>query len=126
MPSGQAIEIEGLNKLLRAMEKLDDAAKDDLANAALKAGQPVLEEARATAPYLTGALSRSIRLVKTARGVKVRAGNKRVPYAMPIHFGWARHNIQPNKFLFRAVDRRADEVLAAYQEYIMTIWNRNV
>lgn len=126
MPSGRGIEIEGLSKLLRALEKLDEAAKEELTEAAIKAGQPVLEEARLTAPYRTGALAGSIRLAKSARGVKIRAGNARVPYAMPIHFGWQSHNIVANKFLFRAVDRRADEVLAAYQAYVIDIWNRNV
>jgi hypothetical protein len=122
----KSVQVEGLNQLLRALEQLDDLAKDDLKSLGLRAAEPVLTAARETVPVLTGALSSSIRSVRSARGVKIRAGSSRVPYAKVIHFGWARRNIKPNKFLFRAVDRSVDEVTTIYETGVIEIWNRNI
>ena len=122
----RTVQIEGLNKLLKGLEELDDLAKDDLKSLGLRAAEPVLVAARQTVPVRTGALSSSIRAVRSARGVKVRAGGARVPYAKAIHFGWPSHNIKPNKFLFRAVDRTVDEVTTIYETGVIEIWNRNV
>lgn len=122
----KSIRIEGLSKVLKALEELDAAAKDDLRSLSMQAAEPVVIEAKNTVPVLTGALQRSIRAVKSSRGVKVRAGSARVPYAKPIHFGWNTHNIMANKFLFRAVDRKIDEVATVYEQGIIAIWNRNV
>jgi hypothetical protein len=33
-----------------------------------------------------------------------------VPYANVIHFGWAKHNIRPQPFLYDALDSRADDI----------------
>lgn len=122
----ESVRIQGLSQLLRALEQLDDAAKDDLKMVGLQAAQPVVAAARQTVPVMTGALSSSIRAVKSTRGVKVRAGGVRVPYAKAIHFGWPSHNIKPNKFLFRAVDRSIDEVTSIYEQGVIDIWNRNI
>lgn len=134
---GEGISIEGLNNLLRALEKLDDAAKADLKSAGLAAAQPVVERAKQEVPVRTGALQGTIRAAMTARGVRIRAGNKRVPYANAIHFGQNRLNaatgyrfrkvsIKPNPFMFRAVDATQDEVLRIYEEHVIDIWNRNI
>lgn len=119
-------EIEGLNKLLRALEKLDDAAKEDFKAVGLKVGQFVAEQAREEVPVLSGALRGTIRPTATRRGAKVRAGSARVPYAGPIHFGWRARNIRKNEFLYRAVDKNVDRALDMYLEELYTIWNRNV
>ena len=121
-----SVQIEGLNKLLRALEKLDDEAKQSFKDAGLKVGKFVAEKARGEAPVRSGRLQRTIRPVATGRGAKVRVGSARVPYAGPIHFGWRKRNIEPNKFLYRAVDKSVDEALDMYLKEIYTIWNRNV
>jgi len=121
-----SVEIEGLNKLLRALEKLDDEAKQSFKDAGLKVGKFVAEKARAEAPVRSGRLRGSIRAVATGRGAKIRAGSKRVPYAGVIHFGWRKRNIVQNRFLYRAVDKSVDEALDMYLKEIYTIWNRNV
>ena len=126
MAVNPTFEVEGLNKLLRALEKLDDEAKDAFKEAGLRVGRLVAERGRQEAPVRSGALQRTIRPAATRRGAKVRAGGARVPYAGPIHFGWRRRNIQPNQFLYRAVDKSVDEALDMYLEDIYKIWNRNV
>jgi hypothetical protein len=119
-------EIEGLNKLLRALEKLDEAAKDNLKEIGFKVGELVAQQGREEVPVLSGALRGTIRPARSARGAKVRAGSARVPYAGPIHFGWRSRNIRPNQFLYRAVDKNVDRALDMYLEEVYKIWNRNV
>lgn len=120
------VEIEGLNKLLRALEKLDDEAKQSFKDVGGRVGKLVSEQAREEVPVRSGALRGTIRAVNTGRGAKVRAGSKRVPYAGPIHFGWRSRNIKPNNFLYRAVDKKVDVALDMYLEEVHKIWNRNV
>jgi hypothetical protein len=126
MAADVGFKVEGLNKLLRALEKLDDAAKDQFKEAGLKAGKFVANRAKGEAPVITGRLRDTVRPVATRRGAKIRAGGARVPYAGPIHFGWPKRNITPNQFLYRAVDKSVNEAVEMYLEEIYTIWNRNV
>lgn len=120
------VEIEGLNKLLRALEKLDEEAKQSFKNAGSQVGRLVAQQAREEVPVRSGRLQNSIRAVNTGRGAKVRAGSARVPYAGPIHFGWRQRNIVGNRFLYRAVDKKADIALDLYLAELYNIWNRNV
>jgi len=124
--SRPTVEIEGLNKLLRALEKLDDEAKQSFKDVGGRVGKLVAEQGREEAPVRSGALQRTIRAVNTGRGAKVRAGTAKVPYAGPIHFGWRSRNIKPNNFLYRAVDKKVDVALDMYLEEVHKIWNRNV
>ena len=39
-----------------------------------------------------------------------------MPYAGPMHFGWRARAIDPNPFLYDALDERRDEVVAAYEK----------
>jgi hypothetical protein len=126
MAANPGFEVEGLNKLLRALERLDEEAKDQFKDVSLKVGKFVAERAKGEAPVITGRLRDTVRPVATRRGAKVRAGGARVPYAGPIHFGWPKRNITPNQFLYRAVDKSVDEAVEMYLQEIYTIWNRNV
>jgi hypothetical protein len=118
--------VDGLNKLLRALEKLDEAAKQEFREAGKEAGKIVATEAKVQVPVLTGRLQRTIKASSTTRGAKVMAGRATVPYAPIIHFGWPAHNIAPNRFLYRAVDNKVKSVVDAYLATIYNIWNRNV
>ena len=51
----------------------------------------------------------------------VRAGFARVPYAGPIHFGWRKRNIQPQPFLYEALDKRRNEVFDRYNKEVRNI-----
>ena len=124
--AASTVEIEGLNKLLRALEKLDDEANQSFKDVGGRVGQLVAQQAREEVPVRSGRLRGSIRHVNTARGAKVRSGSKKIPYAGPIHFGWRKRNIEPNQFLYRAVDKKVDVALDMYLEEVHKIWNRNV
>lgn len=124
--SQPGLEIDGLNKLLRALEKLDEEAKNSFKNAGFEVGRLVAQQAAEEVPVKSGRLRASIRAVNTGRGAKIRAGSKKIPYAGPIHFGWPKHNIVSNQFLYRAVDKKADKALDIYLAELYQIWNRNV
>lgn len=123
---GVGFEIEGIDKMRRALIKLDDAARADFKQAGFDAANIVVDEAKRLVPKRTGALGQSIRANKVVSGAKVSAGRKSVPYAGAIHFGWAKRNIRPNPFLYDAADRRVNEVMDAYIAQVYEIWNRNV
>ncbi len=38
-----------------------------------------------------------------------------MPYAGPIIFGWHKHDIKPQPFIYHALDARRGEVLVAYE-----------
>jgi hypothetical protein len=120
------VKIEGLNKLLRALEKLDAEAKQSFKDVGGRVGKLVAEQARQEVPVRSGTLRGTVRSSNTGRGAKIRAGSKRVPYAGVIHFGWGKRNIEQNRFLYRAVDKKADAALEMYFEEVYKIWNRNV
>jgi len=109
-----AVEIVGLNRFVRQLKQLEPELLDELKGANKDLASAVEAAARGLVPNRSGALSSSLRSSGTARTGVVRAGKARVPYAGPIHFGWARRNIKPNPFLWNALDSRRDEVEARY------------
>jgi len=123
--TGIGFEVQGINKLRRALLKLDDQAREDFKQAGFDAATIVVKEAQTLVPKRSGKLQKSIRANKIASGAKVVAGKKIVPYAGVIHFGWARRNIRPNPFLYDAADNRVNEVMDTYLEQVFDIWNRN-
>jgi len=126
MAVNPTFQIEGINKLVRALEKMDEAASEEFKAVGLRVGQIVADKAKTFVPVRSGRLQKTIRPVKTARGAKVRAGGTRVPYAGVIHFGWRQRNIRDNPFLYKAVDAKIDEVVDIYLEEVYKVWNRNV
>lgn len=132
----QVVRVEGAREVRRQLRALQDsidqqAAKGDLKAMNLEAAQIVKREALNLVPVQTGLLKSTIREAGTQRTSRVRAGFKRVPYAGPIHFGWAsRPNaqfgwrggpIRPNTFLYDALDRRRSEVVNAYEAQLKRV-----
>lgn len=103
------IEVDGVKEVRRALRKVEDGATD-LKAAHAEAAKDVAETARGIVPRQSGTLAASIRSTGQAGQGVVRAGRAAVPYAGPIHFGWATRNIAPNPFLYEAADQRAEEV----------------
>jgi len=73
----------------------------------------------------TGKLIRSIKAASTITTAVVRAGGASVPYAAPIHWGWAydkkyfiNKNIEPNPFLAKALGYNRDVILATYKAQV--------
>lgn len=75
----------------------------------------ILNAARGLAPKRTGRLAASGQGTGSALKAAVAFGGAQVPYANPIHWGWAAHNIKPQPFLSRAVDRTEAVWLATYE-----------
>jgi hypothetical protein len=90
-----------------------------------EAAEIVEDRATAIAPRRTGRLAADIRSSGQAAGGVVRAGRARVRYAGVIHFGWAAHNIEPQPFLYDALDDRRDEVVAAYNDGVKRLLKKN-
>jgi len=109
-----AIQIEGLNQLVRQLKSLEPDLLVEYKALNRSLAETVLAEARATVPVRSGRLRDSLRIGVTQRAGIVRVGSSGVNYAKPIHFGWRRRNIEPQPFLYDALDRRRGEVLAAY------------
>ena len=123
---GGPVRVEGIDKLRRALVKLDQAAKEDFKAAGKAAAEIVERQAKTEVPVRSGNLKNTIRSSGQQRGGVVSAGFAKVPYAGPIHFGWGRRRIFPQPFLYEAADDRVDEVTEAYLAQVYEIWNRNL
>lgn len=106
----QSIRVEGLNKLVRDLKKLDADLAASMKRVNRELAGDVADTARATVPRRTGRLAGSLRAGATQRSGVVRAGGAGVPYAGVVHFGWAKRKIRPRPFLYDALDARRDDV----------------
>lgn len=120
---GPSIQVEGARELRAALKRAaDDMA--DLKAANHDAAQIVADEAKSIVPQLTGRLSGTIRANTAKATAIVKAGGAGIPYAGVIHFGWPGHNIEPQPFLYDALDHRRDDVIAAYEKAIQPVIDR--
>ncbi|MBD0712555.1 HK97 gp10 family phage protein [Streptomyces sp. NBC_01732] len=132
--SAYTVQVEGLNELKRSLRQLRDTELNKKVRAVNKtAAELVKPEARKTAPdhtrtakdakrYKPGKLEKSITVVASANSAAIKAGSSsRVPYAGAIHFGFPRRNIRPNRFLFRAMARKSDDVSETYEREITAV-----
>lgn len=118
-----AVRIEGLKetqkKVRKILDDMDrDAAKGELKSMNTAAAEIVAGRALQLVPVRSGRLRDTVRPSGTQKSARVRAGFARVPYAGPIHFGWAARNITPQPFLYDALDARRREVLDHYDSQI--------
>jgi hypothetical protein len=132
----QAIQIEGLNELFRALKAVGTPV-EAIREANKEAGQLVVRTARNTANFTksgksNGDLRNSIRVGPATTNVKVRAGSKRLPYANPIHWGWFydskrnfRRNILPNPFMSKALGYTRDEILDSYTKNLQKLIDKH-
>jgi len=111
------VEVEGARELRRAMRRME-ADMGDLTDVNRAAAAIVSEAAGDLVPVLTGALHDSIRTTAARTRSAVVAGRGSVPYAGPIHFGWPARGIEPQPFLYEALDDRRDQVAAAYADRV--------
>ena len=109
----QSIKIQGAKELRRELRKMGDDMQD-LKELNLDVATIVSERAKDIVPRRTGNLADTIRPSGTKTAGRVRAGFKRVPYAGVIHFGFPARRIQPQPFLYDALDQRRGEVFDAY------------
>ena len=119
----QPIRIEGLKearkKIRGLLDEMDEqAARGELKNMNQEAAEIVRRRAVALVPVRSGHLRETLRAAGTQKSARVRAGFKRVPYAGPIHFGWAIRAIRPQPFLYDALDQRRHEVVQHYDRQL--------
>lgn len=117
----EAVRVEGTREFISALEASERKIAKKATRTAEKAGASIVaSEAKTEVPVRTGKLKRSIRAGSSAtRGGIVRAGNRTsVEYAKPIHFGWRSRGIRPQPFIYKAMDKRRDEVLQKFQDEI--------
>lgn len=111
------IEVEGGLQLRRAFKRLGDGA-DNLKALHGDLGRMVEETAEGLVPRVSGVLGESIRSSSRRTGATVLAGRRAVPYAGPIHFGWRARNIEPQPFLYDALDERRNDIARKYADGI--------
>ena len=112
-----AIEVEGGAQLRRAFARFDERLSD-LREMYRGIGELVAGEARDLVPRLSGRLADTIRPSQRKTGASVYVGGARAVYAPPIHFGWRKRNIEPQPFLYDAIDDRRGEILARYNDTV--------
>ena len=108
----QSIKATGVKELRRELRRMGDDL-EDLKTLNLDVATMVAERAKDIVPRRTGNLADTIRPAGTKTAGRVRAGFKRVPYAGGIHFGHPARGIQPQPFLYDALDQRRGEVFDA-------------
>jgi hypothetical protein len=102
------IEVEGGPELQRAFVRLG-ARLEDLAGMYGDIADMVADEARDRAPVLTGALRDSVRSRRARKSASVSIGSGLL-YGPPIHFGWRARNIEPQPFLYDALEAERDDI----------------
>lgn len=96
------VYIEGLSKTVRGLQQLG-VEVDDLKDTMQAIAREGASAASGYAPKRSGRLAASIRPNRAKGKAVIIAGNaRRVPYAGPINYGWARHRIKAKQFMQRA------------------------
>lgn len=118
------IEIKGLKQVVGELRKFHPELLGELKVVHLAQAEAVADTARPEAPRRSGRLAGSLRAGATATSGNVKAGSKKIPYAAPIHFGYPKRNIEPQPFLYEALDERRDEITDAYLDAVSTLTDR--
>jgi hypothetical protein len=111
MAQTPAFEVRGGPELRRALRALE-ADLRDLSTLHKEAATVVRDAAAGEAPHLTGRLAGSLRPTSTRTRARVES---RLPYALPIHYGWRRRHIAPNRFGDRAIAKTQSRVMKLYE-----------
>jgi len=114
--------------LAKAMAKAADEVRG-LDEASAELGATLVALARRGVPVRSGNLRSTIgfRVGKPGKKidsqVRVSAGGARAPYAAPIHWGWAKRNIEKNPFLMDPLGRMVDSgtIQEAYADKVSEI-----
>lgn len=118
------VTVDGARELRKALKAVDGGVAD-LKSAHAEAAEIVEDRGHQLVPRLSGLLDSSIRSSGQAAGGVVRAGRSSVPYAGPIHFGWPAHNIEPQPFLYDALDDRSQQVVDVYEERVGSLIDKH-
>lgn len=119
-------EVVGMKDVSRALQRVGDfETMREMKSANLDAAQVVADQAKVEVPVRSGKLRKTIKASGTSKESFVRAGSpKAVPYAPPVHWGWARRGISPQPFVYEAWDRRIGQVKDAYEKQLNKLRKR--
>lgn len=137
---GGFIAIDGVKELNKKLDSLGED-KSAVREANVEAANILIRAALPLVPVKTGSLKGTVRPVRATNFGAVRAGNTRVPYAGPIHWGWARvggrhkgklqaggprsfRNIKPQPFFSKALGYTYDEIMKNYERNLKQVINR--
>ena len=124
--TGFEVRVEGLRELNKSLRKVGGDYPKELKAIHKDVAEIVAQRAETRAPRLTGRLISSIRPQGALRYGRVAAGRKSVPYAGPIHWGWAGHGIEPQPFLVEALHEKQPEVMLVWKDktdrFIDRVW----
>ena len=123
--AGRQVSVDGARELRKALKTVGDEAKAGLKDVNLEVAEIVARAAVTKVPARSGALRETVRAAGAQTRGSVKVGKKKVPYAGPIHFGWAARGIAPNMFLYDALDARRDEVMDAYTDGMADLIKKN-
>lgn len=102
------VRVDGLTAVTRALLEVGLEVEDlkGAFNAIASRGARV---AATLAPKRSGRLAGDVRGNRARSKAVVTAGRVSVPYAGPINYGWAKHNIEPSGFM-----QRTDKVMQPF------------
>ena len=107
----------GADKLSRELDVAADRTRD-MSGAHQRVAQQEANASRSQAPRRTGRLAASVAGNATKTEALVQSG---LPYANPIHWGWRAHNIEPNQFIVRTVQRDQTRIVDLYAHELSAI-----
>lgn len=122
--SGEKIKLEGLGRLNRQLRELEGKLDVEVAAINRKVATFVMWAALRFVPVKKGKLAGTIHTRSTKTTASVVAGGAAVPYAAPIHWGWHRHHIKAQKFMYQALDASYGEVVATYEHDLRLLVER--
>lgn len=123
MAAGKVLQVEGARELRRTLKRAGEDL-DDLKGAHREAAKVVEPVAVSKVPRRSGRLAASIRSSGTTAAAIVRAGYASVPYAGPIHWGWAARHIEPQPFIYEAAIETQPKWADAYRDEVQKILDR--
>ena len=117
------IQVEGLNAAIKQVRQYENVDKE-LRDAGEEAAKTLIRAALPLVPVQSGALRSTLRPSKIVRGAQAKAGNSKVRYGNPIHWGWAKRGIKPQPFFAEALGYTKDEIAANYKKTLERLINR--
>lgn len=111
------IRVEGLKEVQKLLRNAKDKDLDKLMRTTNReVARIVVDDARPFVPVRTGALAASLNVVNSTRNAIVKMGTpSKVPYAGPIHYGWAARNIKPQPAISVGIVKKRSEIEERYE-----------
>lgn len=132
------INVEGLDKLRKALAKADTSLSKEIGAAGKKAADLVAKAARPKVPVRSGAAARSMRAVTRRGGGGVAFGGARAPYAAFLDYGnkvrsgagVGRGDSAPRahrpggRYVYPTLAAKRDEVIREYVVFLSDVLRR--